>query len=215
MPDTAIPLITQQRTQLEAWRAEAIETGGFIANDVCDGLERELEELTRDGLLWDFDDSLKSSLLMTLAMGVDDACETWITQRIETLSDAMQAVAGNNWNFNTARSSLDNLRKGLRIRQRMAPRFDQLFEKAKPGMLSLISRALTDDIDYVLNGMDKDADKDGARLRSVFQGARADISLEISQLAADLLRRAIHGYQVALADAENRLHTGRAMVNQD
>lgn len=156
MHDKVTPLICLQRKQLEAWRAEAAETGSFIADDVSDTLERELDELTSEGLIWDCADSLKSSLLLTLAMGVDDACEKWITHRIEILSEAMQATAGSVWHFDTARSSLDNLRKGLRIRQRMASRFDQIFERAKPNVLSLISRALTDDISYVLNDMDKD-----------------------------------------------------------
>lgn len=215
MSDTVTPLIFQQRKQLEAWHAEAAETGCFVAGDVWDALERELDDLTGDGLIWDYADTLKSSLLITLVVGVDDACEKWISRRIETLSDAMQVEAGSVWNFDTARSSLDNLRKSLRIRHRMTPRFDQIFVKARPGVLSLISRALTDDISYVLKDMDKDAQKDGARLRAAFQDARTDITHEIAQLAADLLRRAIHAYQDALTDAESQLRTGQVLAHQD
>lgn len=194
-------LIAQQRAQLETWHTDATEIGNFIADEVWDTLERQLEDLTNDGLLWDCAEAIKGSLLMTLATGFDAACEKWITSRIETLSEAMQALVGPAWDFDSARSSLDNLRKSLRIRQRMAPRFDQLFEKAKPGVFRIINRVLTDDVDYVLNDMDKDAQTDAARLRSVVYTARAEVVSEIAVLAAELLRRAVHDYRSALAKA--------------
>lgn len=212
MTETTDNLIAHQRAQLETWHNDAAEIGGFIADEVWDTLERQLEELTNDGLLWDCAEAIKGSLLMTLATGFDAACEKWITTRIETLSDAMQALVGPAWDFDTARSSLDNLRKSLRIRQRMAPRFDQLFEKAKPGVFRIINRVLSDDLDYVLNDMDKDAQTDAARLRSVVYTARGEVVSEIAVLAAELLRRAVHAYRSALAETEKQNAVDRTFI---
>lgn len=212
MPEITDNLIAQQRAQLETWHTDAAEIGGFIADEVWDTLERQLEDLTNDGLQWDCAEAIKGSLLMTLATGFDAACEKWITSRFETLNEAMQALVGPAWNFDTARSSLDNLRKSLRIRQRMAPRFDQLFEKAKPGVFRIINRVLTDDVDYVLNDMDKDAQTDAARLRSVVYTARAEVVSEIAVLAAELLRRAVHDYRSALTAAERQNTVGQTLT---
>lgn len=212
MFETVNDLITHQRGQLQAWSNNANEIGGFIAGDIWDSLERELENLTTDGLYWDLAVVIQGTLLSALVMAFDDACEKWISKRIEALSDTMRAFAGSDWNFDTARSSLDTVRKGLRIRQRMAPKFEQLFDKARPGALRILSRALTDDLDYVLNDMEKDAEKDAARLCAVFYEARGSMTAEISQLGADLLRRAIHAYQDALTTMERTTASGRMNV---
>ena len=47
--------------------------------------------------------------------------------------------------------------------------------------------------------MERDSQRDAARLRSVFYAARSEIVREIAQLGSDLLRRACQGYLEALA----------------
>ncbi|AVR90211.1 hypothetical protein [Thauera aromatica] len=209
MAEIPSSLIARQKAELETWHADAADIGDFIAGDVWDALERKLENLTSDGLMWDFADFIQTGLLITLAMRFDEACERWISNRIEALSDAMQAAAGPVWDFDTERASLDSLRKGLRIRQRMTPKFERIFDTVKPGFLRMLARALADDADYVLEDMDKDAQKDAANLRAAFHAARSEISGEIARLAADLLRRTLHDYMAAMATVQSRSGTVR------
>lgn len=191
-------LIERQRAEIQSWRSDADEIGEQIADQVWDALECELEELTSDGLLWDLSETIQLSLTSALALNFDQACERSITRRLEAHSAALQAAAPD-WSYDVGRTSLDHLRKSLRIRQRLAPRFERLFEQAKPGVLNLLGRALVSSEDYVLKHMERDSQRDAARLRSVFYAARSEIVREIAQLGSDLLRRACQGYLEALA----------------
>jgi len=191
-------LIERQRAEIQNWRSNADEIGEQIADQVWDALERELEDLTSDGLLWDLSETLQMGLTTALALNFDEACERSITRRLEAHSAALLA-ADPDWNYDVGRTSLDHLRKSLRIRQHFTPRFERLFEQAKPGVLSLLGRAFVSDEDYVLKHMERDSQRDAARLRSVFYTARREIAREIAQLGSDLLRRACHSYLEALA----------------
>lgn len=192
-------LIAQQKAELETWLTQAPDVGNLIAEEVLDALELELEELTCDGLVRDFSQSIKNSLLATLGAQVDEACEKWISTRIEALSNSMQASAGDAWHFVAARTSLDNLRKSMRVRKSIAPKFDAIFDEASPGFLDMISRAFNGSRDDGLSRMENDIRKDAVRLRKAFGVARHEISAEISQALADLLRRAAFSYLAALA----------------
>lgn len=91
----------------------------------------------------------------------------------------------------------------------MTPKFERIFDTVKPGFLRMLARALADDADYVLEDMDKDAQKDAANLRAAFHAARSEISGEIARLAADLLRRTLHDYMAAMATVQSRSGTVR------
>lgn len=199
MNETISKLVACQHYALEAWSNGADNVAEQIADEAWDHFERELDDAIGESLMWDLADTLKSGLLMHLAMAFDDASEKRISRHIESMSEAMQAKAGTAWKFDEVHCSMAHLGKSMRIRQRMAPRIDRYFEKGKPSMLSLMARALKNDIDYVLNDMEHDAAKDARRLRAALYEARGEVKAEIREAAATLVRRAAMAYQEALA----------------
>lgn len=195
-------ILERQRAALQAWRVQTEQTAALIADEVWDDFERELNALLADGLIWDFADTTKTGLLMGMAMAFDAASERWIGPRIQALHQTMQAAAGAAWTFDAAAADLDGLRKSLRLRQRLAPRFDDWFSKARPGVFSVLSRALKNDVDYVIEHMEKDARSDAERLRRIVCADRASVTAELAQAAAMVLQRTAHELENALLALE-------------
>lgn len=194
--------LERQRAALHAWRIQTKQTAALVADEAWDSFERELSALLADGLIWDFADTTKTSLLMGMVTAFDDACEHWISPRIRALHQTMQAAAGAAWGFDAAGSDLASLRKSLRLHQHLTPRFDDWFSKARPGVFSVLSRALKNDVDYVIEHMEKDARSDAERLRRIVCADRASITAELAQAAAMVLQRTAHELENALLALE-------------
>lgn len=196
------------RKDLRSWSAQAKQTAGLIADEVWDEFERELNDLLSDGLIWDFADTTRLGLLMGMVVAFDAACDRWIAPRIQAMHETMQAAAGAAWVFDAGGSSLGSLRESLRLRQSLAPQFDEWFRKARPGVFSVLSRALKNDVDYVIEHMEKDARSDAERLHRIICADRASITAELAQAATMVPQRSAHELENALLALE--LHaTGR------
>lgn len=202
-------ILQRQRSALQTWSVQTAQTAALIADEVWDSFERELNDLLSDGLIWDFADTTRLGLLMGMVVAFDAACDRWIAPRIQAMHETMQAAAGAAWVFDAEGSSLGSLRKSLRLRQSLAPQFDEWFRKARPGVFSVLSRALKNDVDYVIEHMEKDGRSDAERLHRIICADRASITAELAQAAAMVLQRSAHELENALLALE--LHaTGRA-----
>lgn len=210
MHNSTHTLLSQQQAQISNWRDEAEEIGENIADEILDRLEIELEDLTKDGLIWDSASFIQTALLSSLVLNFDEVCEKWITRRLNTLSETMRTVIGQAWEFDTACTSIDNLRKGMRIRQQLSPQIEKVFENAKPGLFRMINRALKNDIDYVLEEMDKDAEADARKLCQCFHAARLNMAPEVAAMSRKLLRTALRSYLTELQETANRLAANQA-----
>ena len=51
---TTLNLIEHHQAELQGFEARAGDIGLFIARDAWDALEREVEDYTKDGIMWDF-----------------------------------------------------------------------------------------------------------------------------------------------------------------
>ncbi|WP_209422403.1 hypothetical protein [Melaminivora jejuensis] len=69
-------------------------------------------------------------------------------------------------------------------------------------MFSVLSRALKNDVDYVIEHMEKDARSDAERLRRIVCADRASVTAELAQAAAMVLQRMAHELENALLALE-------------
>lgn len=193
---TALPqdLFERQLAELDDLRQEAASLARVIADETWDCIEQELEQLTEDGVFWDLADHIQFSLQTQLGMMFDQRCEYWLGQRFERLASQLPAgVAAPD-----SGHGFYSLLKGLRLNQQLASSLEALFARSKPGIFSLIGRALIDDVEYACEHMEKDAHKDAARLRQNLYNARPDFTRQISQAATLLIYKSCHQYAEAL-----------------
>lgn len=161
-------LLVQQKARLEELSSKADDTGRMVANDVWDSIERQVEETTQEGFIWDSAEFAKMGVVSTAGNSFDDACEKWIIGRLSAMSDAMKEVAGESWRYDTTHSSMDNLRKSIRISKHIEPVIDEIFAKAKPSLLGLLGRVIKDELNDTLDHMDEEMTQDALRLRRAF-----------------------------------------------
>lgn len=74
----------------------------------------------------------------------------------------------------------------------------------------MINRALKNDIDYVLEEMDKDAEVDARKLCQCFHAVRLNMAPEIAAMSSNLLRTALRSYLTALHETANHLTAKQA-----
>lgn len=191
-------IINQQLILLEQWAADAHQVGDFVADEVIDSLQRELNDATEDGLIWDSADSIKQMLSLEAMSAFDDACEKWITQRFDQLTAAVKHELASDWGFDTSSASLANLSKSFRIRENLEGIFDSIFAKSKPGVLKILTRVIRDELDDTLEHMDKEMHEDAERLKASFVNSRNGIAVVISNTASGLFLKTLHRYRDAL-----------------
>ncbi len=71
-----------------------------------------------------------------------------------------------------------------------------MFQRAKPGVLTQLFRAIGDDTEH----MEKEWQDDGEKLRSAFERERLALQKEIAQLAEEIIQRLRLYYQQALEE---------------
>lgn len=191
-------IINQQLAILEKWSNDAQQVGNFVADEVIDRLQRELNEATEEGVVWDFMDSIKGILLGETMIAFDDACEKWITQRFDKLVELAKTELGDDWEFDTSSASLANLQKSFRIRQNLESLFDKMFAKSKPSVFTLLARVIKDELSDSIDHMDAEMEQDAARLQANFNTIRQAVADEISSTASVMFLRVIHQYRDAL-----------------
>lgn len=202
---TTLNLIKQHQTEMQEFEASAVQIGLFIARDAWDALEREVEDYTEDGIMWDFVGDMAYSWALQMGMAFDEACEKWIEQPLYALDDSMREAMGERWCYDINRSSMQNLTQSLRFGNRYEGQFERLVKQARPGLLEIAKRAWKDDEDYVLNHMEEDSIKDGQRVREQFYAARNQFAPGLAAIASELLQRSVQLYRTALAGAQASL----------
>ncbi len=183
-----------ERQWLQGLRADVPALAQTVAEDVVDALESEIDKETEDGLIWDVADGLQRALLLNLSDQFEKAVEQAVLKSMDARSRQLAAALGGDWAFDTDRAALDNLRKSLRLVQRLLPYLERIFQRAKPGVLTQLFRAVGDDLDR----MKKQWQDDGERLRSVFRQERPALQKEIVSIAEELIQRLRLYYQQAL-----------------
>lgn len=82
---TTLNLIGHHQAELQGFEVRAGDIGLFIARDAWDALEREVEDYTKDGIMWDFIGAMPYAWSLQLGMAFDEACEKWIEQPLYAL----------------------------------------------------------------------------------------------------------------------------------
>ena len=82
---TTLNLIEHHQAELQGFEVRAGDIGLFIARDAWDALEREVEDYTKDGIMWDFTGAMPYAWSLQLGMAFDEACEKWIEQPLYAL----------------------------------------------------------------------------------------------------------------------------------
>lgn len=193
--------IAHQQMQLETWSQQGEQIGIQIANEVWDRLEVELEEMTRDGLVWDLAAGLRSAMSSTLLVEFDDVCEKWIMAPLQAMAEELRGQLGDEMEqFDTASMGLDHLRKGLRLHSHLNEHLAALFDQAKPGVFTLLWRAVSsNDAERSLENFEAEGQADAQRLRQTFYEAREQFVPDIAATATRLLQRAVTAYTQALS----------------
>lgn len=202
---TTLDLIKHHQAEMQDLDARAKEIGLFIARDAWDALEREVEDYTQDGIMWDFVGDMAYSWALQMGMAFDEACEKWIEQPLHALDDSMREAMGERWSYDVNRSSMQNLMQSLRIGNQYEGQFERLVKQGRPGLLEIARRALKGDEDYVLNHMEEDSIRDGQRVREQFYAARNHLTPRLAAVASELLQRSVQLYRTALAGGQSSL----------
>ncbi len=183
-----------ERQWLQSLRADIPAMAQVVAEDVVDALDREIDKETEDGLIWDVAEGLQQTLLMEVSTQFEKAIENSVLQTLESRSRQLAEALGKEWTFDPDRAALDNLRKSLRLVPRLKPYFDRMFQRAKPGVATLLFRAVKDD----LEAMEKEWQDDGEKLRTSFAKERPALQKEIAQIAEEIIQRLRLYYQQSL-----------------
>lgn len=199
---TTLNLIQHHQAELQDLEARAGDIGLFIARDAWDALEREVEDYTEDGIMWDFIGDMGYAWALQLGMAFDEACERWIEQPLYALDDSMREAMDKRWCYDLNRSSMQNLLQSLRIGNQYEAEFARLVKQAKPGLLEIARRVWKDDEDYVLNHMEEDSIRDGQRVREQFYAARNELAPRLAKVASELLLRSLQLYRTALGGVQ-------------
>ncbi len=197
-------LFAQQEAELQRLHHEAPHIGRFMASDVLDALEDALNESCKDGFSSDLVAPVRNTLQWTWLDALDCACEKWLDNSIMALAKPMQQL-GEAWDYSATQGILDRLRKGLRNIPHVQSRLDTVLTAAKPSIFSHIARLCKDDLDYVLNHMDDDAQQDAKQLQQAWQKQRPEWESALQHLSSDLVLRALMEYRQALQRAQSRL----------
>jgi hypothetical protein len=184
MNTTTENLILRQRQRMYELRDDARDIASNVAEQVFDQFERDIDTITSDGFMWDNADTTLMYLQSTICMAFDDACEKHVLSIYERLGDEMAAAAGQRI-FDDGRLGLDALRKGLRIRSRVEEPLQQGINKAKPGLLRVVSNILSDDLDNI----DEQMIADEGRLRAGLTGVSERLRTIWRDAALDILNR--------------------------
>lgn len=193
-------LILRQRQRMYELRDDARDIASNVAEQVFDQFEREIDNLTSEGFMWDNAVATLMLLQSAISVAFDDACEKHVLSIYERLSDELTAAAGQRV-FDDGRLGLDALRKSLRIRSRVEEPLQQGINKAKPGLLRVVSNAMSDGLD----DMDEQMRADACRLRA----GLADVSEQLRNIwrdaALDILHRGRLAYTEQLETLPARL----------
>jgi hypothetical protein len=202
-------LILRQRQRMYELRDDARDIAGNVAEQVFDQFEREIDIITSDGFMWDNAVTTLMFLQSGITTAFDEACEKHVLSIYERLSDELAAAAGQRV-FDDGRFGLDALRKSLRIRSRIEEPLQQGINKAKPGLLRVVSNVLSDDLDNI----DEQMRADAGRLRAGLTGAGEQLRNIWRDAALDILQRGRLAYTEQLDTLPARLAAQPAMQSE-
>ncbi len=202
-------LILRQRQRMYELRDDARNIASNVAEEVFDQFEREVDNITSDGFMWNSADITLMCLQNTISIAFDEACEKHVLPIFERLSEELADAAGQRI-FDDDRLGLDVLRKSLRIRSRIKEPLQQGISKAKPGLLRAVSNALSDNLD----NLDEQMRADACRLRA----GLTDVSEQLRNIwrdaALDILQRGRLAYIGQLDTLPARLAAQPAMQSE-
>lgn len=195
-------LIEQQKQQLSEWLEQTEELARYIANDVCDSIEAEVDEEASGGVIWDFMESFVSCLGLSVANTFDDVCEKWIVHRLEMLSEIIASAAGESWSFNGSSIILDGLREGYRLTHKMEVLFNATITKSQQSIFQLNGNFIREELTHELPDINAEMKKNGERLQEAFKQDRPLYLAEAEKAAAFVVRKAIGEYRMELLKYE-------------
>lgn len=185
-----------QREWLRDLCADTPALAQEIAEEVMDAWQSNVDEETKNGLIWDIVDGMKTVLLMELSEHFERVANHAVLQNIEAHSRHLAVALGSDSVYDPDRAALDNLRKSLHLVERLRPSLEKIFEHARPGIFTQIWRGLGDDIER----MEEEWQIDGERLRNAFAQERPAMEKEIASVAEQLIQR-LHRYYQQLIEA--------------
>ena len=194
MDTTSLNRIEAEREWLREFREDISVLAAAVAEDTVDALEGEIERETKNGFIWDLAEGLQTSLLMALSSAFEESVQDTVVRGLDAHSRQMAVALDASWSFDVDRAELDNLRKSLRLVQRVRPLIERLFTQAKPSVVTQIFRAIGNDIE----DMAREWQNDGEILRQAFAKARALFQKELQRIAEELIQRLRLQYQQAL-----------------
>ncbi|MGK9451806.1 hypothetical protein ACSSZE_11195 [Acidithiobacillus caldus] len=169
-----------------------------LTETILNRLEKEIEEQTRGGWLADTADVLRRLLSLELSDAFEAGIEREVLALLRTRESPLKLLLGRNWEFNSDRQALNGLRKSIRLLPLLQYRIERMLQRAKPGALTQLFRAITNEVDDI----EGEWEKDGAALRAAFEAERSEIEALITQAASELLRQLCAQYRRALDIAE-------------
>ncbi|MBU2805637.1 hypothetical protein HF668_10865 [Acidithiobacillus ferridurans] len=199
-------VVEKERQWMQDLRSDVPALAQTIAEEVTDALEADLDRETEDGMIWDLADGCQTILLTGLSEHFEQALERSLLGTMEIHSRHLKGVFGAAWTFDGDRAALDNLRKSLRLIPRMRPMLEKIFQRAKPGVLKLLLRGIGDDVE----GMEKEWQDDGERLRHIFAQERPALQRELTVIAEELIQRLRLSYQQAVDQLQDTELVSRA-----
>ena len=131
-------LIERQRQRMRELREDASDLANAVADEVWDRFEKDIEEVTADGYMFDMATSTQMALSSTLALNYDESFERHVLGFFVSHSNALCESSTTLGSFDGSQIDLAGLRKGLKLRRRAEDLIGQAIERAKPGLIGML-----------------------------------------------------------------------------
>ena len=131
-------LIERQRQRMRELREDASDLANAVADEVWDRFEKDIEEVTADGYMFDMATSTQMALSSTLALNYDESFERHVLGFFVRHSNELCESSTNLSCFDGAQIDLAGLRKGLKLRRRVEELIGRAIERAKPGLIAML-----------------------------------------------------------------------------
>jgi hypothetical protein len=131
-------LIERQRQRMRELREDAPDLANVVADEVWDRFEKDVEEVTADGYMFDMATSTQIALSSTMALNYDEVFERHVLGFFERQGNELCQSCTSLASFDGAQIDLAGLRKGLKLRRRAEELIGQAIERAKPGLIGML-----------------------------------------------------------------------------
>lgn len=164
-------LIERQRQRMRDLREDAPDLANAVADEVWERFEKDIEEVTADGYMFDMATSTQIALSSTLALNFDEAFERRVLGFFVRQGNELGESSTTQASFDGAQIDLAGLRKGLKLRRRAEDLIGQAIERAKPGLIGMLFLSS----DPCSDAWEREHRENARRLRSELLGLREPI----------------------------------------